>query len=277
MDKLTTIAEACDLEDKVTVMAIRGKIGMIGEQKSGNAEYGPYVKQNIDLQDATGKIRAILWNQLIIPKEWRGKTIEIRATQNDKGAWVGCKKENNTWQGVTKPQLSVAAQAEIIDFDAEHQPEAEQPPRQAPPTQQSPPQAPQRSRAANTSPQQQNAPESRSAPAWDQIPEETRRGPTTKEKMDDGIKILTQIANSQYAAIVLVKSYLVPLLKKRGIEIDAIQEAGLIQNILITAHNKHNAQNLFPETKFDLGDTPKPPQPPPKASTDVPVDDDIPY
>lgn len=276
MAKLTTIAEACDLEDKVTVMAIRGKVGMIGEQKSGNGEYGPYLKQNIDLQDATGKIKAVIWNNILIPKEWRGKTIEIRSTQNDKGAWVGCKKENNTWQGVTKPQLAVSAPAEIINFDAEHQPE--EPAQQPPPAQQSPPQAPQRSRASNTAPQQQNAPEPRSAPAWDQIPvEETRRGPTAKEKLDDGIKILTQIANSQYAAIVLVKSYLVPLLKKRGIEIDAIQEAGLIQNILITAHNKHNAQNLFPETQFALGDTPKPPQTPPKASTDVPVDDDIPY
>ncbi len=43
---------------------------------------------------------------------------------------------------------------------------------------------------------------------------------------------LRQIANMQYAALMTVHDYLVPLLKDQGITVDWEQEAALVQNML---------------------------------------------
>lgn len=246
--KLSTIEEAIAAELDEPVLAIRGTMTKLYSQMSGEGQYGPWTIQNGQLQDNTGEIKVVFSNAPSLDeKKYRNQLVEFRCTKGTKGGWSGVKR---TVDKKTKVDvLQISDKAEIILFDAEHEPEpngAEQKkPAQSAPANEpakasgSPQGASQPQNKVNTPPPQEKPPQA--APAKPQQ--------SVDDLMADGIGKLTQLANCQYAALRLVREYLMPLLQTRGIQCDPIQESTLVQNMLIQCY-RENIHWKFPQKQF---------------------------
>lgn len=263
MAKLTTIAEACDTEDGEIVMAVRGKLTKLYDRKTGMGEHGEWSLQGGELTDQTGVIKLTFSGRDAVPKDLKGKTIQISASKHEKHGWTGVKKE--TYKD--KAQLKVTSSAEVINFDAENQPEEEEP-KQTPQT------ARKNSEEGKQGPHPSES--GTQSMATGNRPPENLPAPQSSA-MDTSMGTMIQIANCQYAARRVVKEYLVPALRATGDEPDAVEIAALIQNMLIQGY-RSDVHRGFPKTRFlDKKQAPKnPPKNSPKtmrSSTDVPVDD----
>jgi hypothetical protein len=242
--KLWTVAEAIASEVDEPVLAIRGKLVKLYDQKTGEGQYGEWKLQGGSLKDDTGEIAVKFSDRDELPQaKWRGKVVEIRCTKSQKGGYSGVKRgENkNATNKTIAACLTVSGSAEVSLFEAEHapEPEGEEPPptngeAEAPKTAQE---------VSKPAPKVTTAPPQQTAP---------------KSSMNDGMARLYQLANTQYAAIRVVHEYLVPKLKEKGITVDAAQAGTLIQNMLIQSYYEKVHWN-FPEKRFESKPNGEPP------------------
>lgn len=221
-------------------MATRGTLVKLYKMMTGDSQYGPWTLQNGKLKDDTGEIKVTFANRAVIPGNWQGKIVEIRCAKGAKGGWTGAKRS------VDKQKLDiihVTDKAEVFLFEAEHEPEPGEPP---PAKGQSQPSGkPQDASGGQPKGNTAGAPQTR--------PESAQPGKAKPiaEQMAEGIGRLTQIANTQYAAASIVHEYLVPLLKERGIQLDPVGTAALVQNMLIQCYYEKVHWN-FPQKQFPI-------------------------
>lgn len=218
--KLSTVKDAIESNDDEPVLAIRGTLTKLFKPMTGDGQYGPWSLQNGMLKDATGEIKVVFDNRTPVPDEYRGQVVEFRCTKGQKGGYSGVKRITDKKDGVS-PKLNISDKAEVIQFNAEHQPETEpaKTPAKAPSRAQGPPEAP---------------PRDNTAPAQSGPSNPPPRVPDEAANMAEAVGRIHEIMNAQLAVISLVHSYLVPAVKERtGITIDQQQEAALVQNCLI--------------------------------------------
>lgn len=92
---------------------IIGTLTKVYDRKTGEGKFGPWSLQNGELQDETGVV-SIVFSGLPDMTDKRGQEITFRSNQSKKGL-TGIVMEENTYNGVTKPQLKVSASALILD------------------------------------------------------------------------------------------------------------------------------------------------------------------
>jgi len=239
--KLSTVAEAIACEIDEPVLAIRATLSKLFKPISGTNEYGEWTLQNGAFKDETGEIKIVFSNRAEIPQSWREGVVEVRCTKGQKGGYSGIKRAQD--KKTKLPTLSISEKAEVRLFTDE-QPK-------------SPPPAPANEPA--TAPRSPPQPSSDAGKGVIPKPEEYAASEAHKkgmaEAMADGMAGLYQIANTQYAAIMVVREYLVPLLKEKHITIDAQQEAALIQNMLIQTYYQRGHYN-FPQKKLGIANKP---------------------
>lgn len=92
---------------------IIGTLTKVYDRKTGEGKFGPWSLQNGEIQDETGVV-SIVFSGLPDMTDKRGQEITFRSNQSKKGL-TGIVMEENTYNGVTKPQLKVSASALILD------------------------------------------------------------------------------------------------------------------------------------------------------------------
>jgi hypothetical protein len=240
--KLSSVAEAIASNEDEPVLAIRGTLTKLFKPMTGEGQYGAWSIQNGAIKDKTGEIKLCFSNREAVPDDWRGQVIELRCTKGQKGGWSGVKRTVNKKD--KKEQLEITEKGDVILFDAEHEPEQPDGQEKAASRPQEPPQ---------TSPRASTATE----------PPTTSKGRSEAELLADGLAAMYQIMNTQLAAITLVHTYLVPAVKERtGVQIDANQEAALVQNLLIQMYYQKSHWN-FRQKAYPLEKDKAPPPPPP--------------
>jgi len=261
--KLSTVAEAIAAEIDEPILAIRGKLTKCFKPISGEGAYGAWTLQNAELTDATGAIKILFSNRNEVPQDWRNHVVELRCGKGAKGSgYTGVKR---TVDKKTKVDtLTVSDKAEVILFEAEHQPE---------PGQSAPPNGD--AKAPGTPPDASQAQSKANIPA---MPTEAPAGGRRSEAelLADGLAQMYQIANAQLAAITIVHNYLVPAVKERtGQQIDAQQEQGLVQNMLIQMYYQKGHWNFRQKAySFNKQASAPPPSSPP-APRDEPTDAEL--
>jgi hypothetical protein len=231
--KLSTIQEAINAEVDEPVLAIRGKLSKLFTRMNGESQYGPWTLQNGQLEADGQTIKVVFSNRDEIPGDWRNEIIELRCVKGSKGGWSGVKRTIDKKDKT--PTLTVSDKGEVIHYRSEHQPEPQTAPANGQPK-------------ASGSPQGAPQPSgSGVVPRADEYASEagTVAMKSVAEKMADGMNQMYQIANTQYAALMTVHEYLVPLLKEKGITIDPQQEAALVQNMLIQMYYQ-KGHHYFP-------------------------------
>jgi hypothetical protein len=240
--KLSTVAEAISAELEEPILAIRGTLKKLYNQMSGEGQYGPWTIQSGMLVDKTGEIKILITNAPSLGPKYRGQEVEFRCTKGAKGGWTGIKRGIDKKD--KKDNLTISDKAEVILMGEELEPEPGEPP---PPFN--------GHVAASGSPQGAPPPDLKGTTAKPP-PEQPQSPPASKGKsvaeyMAEGIGRLTQIANTQYAAASIVHEYLVPLLKERGIQLDPVATAALVQNMLIQCYYEKIHWN-FPQKQFPI-------------------------
>jgi hypothetical protein len=211
------------------------------KQYTGESERGQWTIQSGVLKDETGEIKLVISNApLLAPEKYRDQVVEFRCTKGAKGGWTGVKRGEDKKD--KKDNITISDRAEIILFSQEHQPE----------------QAPNGDAKAAGGPQGASEGQNRvttaaasQTPPQSQPAANTAKGKSTAEQMAEGIGRLTQVANTQYAAITVVHEYLVPLLKERGIQLDPVAVGALCQNMLIQCYYEKVHWN-FPQKQFPI-------------------------
>jgi hypothetical protein len=216
--KLSTIQEAINAEVDEPVLAIRGKLSKLFNRMQGEGQYGPWTLQNGQLEADGVTIKLVFSNRDEVPQDWRNEEVELRCGKGAKGSgYTGVKR--TTDKKDKSATLTVSDRAELILYRNEHQPEPGQG-------------APANGAAkASGSPQEASSLPGVVPKQGEPAPEPAKR--SVADQMAEGMSQMYQIANAQYAALMTVHEYLVPLLKDKGITIDPQQEGGLVQNMLI--------------------------------------------
>jgi hypothetical protein len=259
----------------------------IYQHKTGTSDKGPWSYQDAVLKDETGVIKMKFWGREPWPQAAKGKVIQLSSVKGAHG-WTGLTKKTNSYKGVDTPFLNVTATAEIIDFNAEAEPEdvsgLNSLPGSTDPIEKK--HAELQAQLAATQEQlkklsatksaQKEAPQgpypaesgTPSMATGNRPPEKDGTTPTTKPSREaEAASVFYQLANAQYTAVMIVRKYLVPLLASKGEVLDPVQEAALIQNMLIQGY-RHNVNLMFRSTKLPFEKKEEP-----VASTDAPVED----
>lgn len=261
MPIVMNVAGILSLTDDDIIPVCRGTLEQVYEYKSGTSQAGkPYSYQDLKLTDETGSIKLKLWGREAVPKEAKGKIVQLAAVKGKNG-WAGLLRK--TYKGT--PLIDASEKAEFVWYTDEVTPE-EQAAREAAPSNSIPPgveppaQAPAQARHNSEHGIQGPYPSESgtlSMATGNRPPENDGAAPVHPPKRSretEAMEVFTQLANAQYAAVRVVREYLVPLLAAKGHVLDPVQESALIQNMLIQGY-RHNVNMMFRTSKMPLGES----------------------
>lgn len=112
--KLISIKEALALDPGDPISGVKGKILDVYEFKTGNKGDKDWSVQNIMIQDRTGKVKVVLWNQQEIRKSSKGREIFILTGRHSKtNKPIGLEMEEQEYQGKTYTNIKASDSAEV--------------------------------------------------------------------------------------------------------------------------------------------------------------------
>ncbi len=118
--RINTVAEILEMDDGKPIDAFKGKVSRVYERSSGGSGDKAWVKQDLECQDVTGKIKVTLWGREAFPKTIIGQQIYIAQTKSTRG-WTGVKASDftNKKTNVTTRSITVTEAAELIIGEGE--------------------------------------------------------------------------------------------------------------------------------------------------------------
>lgn len=245
MPIVMNVAGILSLTDDDIIPECRGTLEQVYEYKAGTSKAGkPYSFQDFKFTDETGSIKLKLWGREAVPKGAKGKVVQLSAVKGKNG-WTGLLRKTNEYQGKKTPFIDATAAAEFVWYTDEITPEEQvardaAPSNSVPPGMEPPAQTPLEG-SINTAFQVAGTrPPENSKPAYQGH---------ARSRETEAMEVFTQLANAQYAAVRVVREYLVPLLAAKGHVLDPVQESALIQNMLIQGY-RHNVNMMFRTSKM---------------------------
>jgi hypothetical protein len=105
---MNTISTIQNFPNRTPLETVQGRITSVFEYEPQETKYGPTTKQNLYLEDSTGKIKVESWGQPDL-SGLKGREVVIQANGTGKGVSVS----HNTWKGKTEVRLSLSKAANV--------------------------------------------------------------------------------------------------------------------------------------------------------------------